>query len=237
MQSLRFEHAYIAAWSCFCLRNWELQVFVQVLNDRGRSEQEKLRQHIVSCLSLPQQWPDLQSAAISKGFPRCNKTQMLQLPSTAASKMTWGRAALSPWIKTKTCINKAMSGAQKRRKIQSSSGSAVHRLFYQWKGQSPSALPLPVVDNLLFHECCQKKGIFEYRFYSSCQSFLTENWKCTVKGEQGGKQLQEKRRGKMDLKRKKKTIKKENKGSKRKYGKPMKYNIGIKEQTESCGSD
>lgn len=38
-------------------------------------------------------------------------------------------------------------------------------------------------------------------------------------------------------KKKKKTIKKENKGSKIKYGKPMKYNIGIKEQTESCGSD
>lgn len=58
-----------------------------------------------------------------------------------------------------------------------------------------------------------------------------------MKGEQGGKQLQEKKRGKMDLKRKKKRIKKENKDSKTKYGKSMKYNIGIKEQTESCGSD
>lgn len=37
--------------------------------------------------------------------------------------------------------------------------------------------------------------------------------------------------------KKKKRINKENKDSKTKYGKSTKYNIGIKEQTESCGSD
>lgn len=70
-----------------------------------------------------------------------------------------------------------MGGAQKRRKIQSSSGSAVRRLFYQWKGQSPSALPLPVVDNLYSTNAAKRKGSLsiDFTLRASPSLLKTEN--------------------------------------------------------------